>query len=123
MSLIAARGVVEFRAYALESDGMLVRPMAGSGAKGADWTSTQGFSWRRPVVALLQYERPERDPRFATDLYFEPLIADGMGEILAPRAYLEGVFGGGLHWDHCTHFYFPHVDDGVEDDPVFKFES
>lgn len=101
--MIPARGTVEFLVYALCDD-----PHPDIIIIGAD-------CWRRPVVGLI-----ERDwDSIGRELNYEPVVVDEIGLCLTVTDYLTEIMGG-LHWDHASATYQPHIDGPVDDAPRIK---
>jgi hypothetical protein len=109
MTLIPARGTVEFFAYSLGDDDHPDYPRIS--IDGPD-------TWLRPVVALIASDRKAQ----WTGLDWEPVVVDEVGQFHPVYDYLEYVMGG-LHWDHSTHFYRPHIDGPVSDAPRIREAS
>jgi hypothetical protein len=105
-TLIPARGTVEFLVFTLDDD-----PQPDIVIHGPD-------RWFRPVVGLVAkgWATDDADDPLRDLLPYDPVVVDETGELWAVYDYLHEVMGS-LHWDHCTHFYRPHIDGPIEDAP------
>jgi hypothetical protein len=108
-TLIPARGTVEFFVYSLEDD-----PHPDILIDGAD-------HWFRPVVGLVEQDwfAQDEDGPLGSHLPYEPVVVDEIGLLYPVNDYLNQVMGG-LHWDHCTQLYRPHIDGPVGDAPRIR---
>jgi hypothetical protein len=86
-------------------------------------------TWFRPCVGLLYRPplkelREKDDDSFADSLPYEPVVVDEIGNVYAVWDYLDWTFwcGGarGYQWEHCAHFYRPHIDGPVSDAPRIR---
>ena len=123
MNVIPARGSVEFIAYPLNRDD-----------EPPDITIDGPSRWSRPVVALIESHdyidslNPEqaaaerasrREHAWNRHFRYQPVVVDECGLLFEVNDYLESVMGG-CHWDHCSHFYQPHVDGPITDAPRIR---
>jgi hypothetical protein len=70
------------------------------------------------VVGLIKQDYDISDDGM---LRYEPVVVDELGYLYQVEDYLDNsVMMGGLHWDHCTHFYHPHIDGPVSDAPRIR---
>jgi hypothetical protein len=112
-TFIPARGTVDIYVYTFDSKdpGALV-------VEDPDLLIDGPTRWSRPVVGLIDRYYHGDDVR-RRGLPYQPVIVDEVGVLFAVDDYLEELMGG-LHWDHSTAIYMPHVDGPVSDAPHIR---